>query len=76
MGERLPSAVGPEEADLLGPRLREQQAYLRAQLASSWRMEVLLEDLLAELRAQRTATAPTPEPKHTGRHSKGTPSTS
>jgi hypothetical protein len=61
--DRLPAATGPEERDLIGPRLQTPQAYLRALLASSWRREVLMEDILSELRARGlNAGAPPAEP--------------
>lgn len=47
MREGLPAAVTDDEAKLLGPRLFDQQTYLKALLASAWRQEALLERLAA-----------------------------
>jgi hypothetical protein len=58
VADRLPAATGPEERDLIGPRLQTPQAYLRAILASSWRREVLMEDILVELRQKNAPAAP------------------
>lgn len=56
MRDGLPSAVTDDEVKLLGPRLFDQQSYLRSLLASAWRQEAMLERLV-------TASASTPTPK-------------
>lgn len=60
MSGRVPAAVTPEELALVGPRLHAPQAYMSALLASAWRQELALDDILVELRGR---SLPAVEPK-------------
>jgi hypothetical protein len=58
MRDPLPAAVTQEEQELLGPALFPGAEYQRALLRSSYRQELQLGELLAELRQKNAPAAP------------------
>lgn len=58
MSERLPVAVTPDEAMLLGPALNAGAEYQRASLRSSYRQELLLTEIRDLLAAQAPKAKP------------------